>query len=67
MLKKRVKMGEDEKERLTLVLHQRQMGLSDENIREMENAYHQKGRDYPSQMPFPYHVQPIQPNLHESK
>ncbi|PIA47575.1 hypothetical protein AQUCO_01400308v1 [Aquilegia coerulea] len=37
------------------------------NDREMENGYHQKGRDYPAQMPFTFRVQPIQPNLQESK
>jgi MADS-box transcription factor len=38
----------------------------EENAMEMENAYHhQRVRDYNSQVPLAFRVQPIQPNLQE--
>ncbi|EEF42094.1 agamous-like MADS-box protein MADS9 [Ricinus communis] len=43
--------------------HQLQMETK-QNMREMENPYHQQRvRDYNSQVPFAFRVQPIQPNL----
>nr|ALK01328.2 pistillata [Mercurialis annua] len=64
-MKKNEKMLEDENKRLSFILQQQEMAM-EENVREMENPYHQQRvRDYNSQMPFAFRVQPIQPNLQE--
>ena len=45
---------------------QQQEMAMEESAMEMENAYHQQRvRDYNSQVPFAFRVQPIQPNLQE--
>jgi len=45
---------------------QQQEMAMEENAMEMENAYHQQRvRDYNSQVPLAFRVQPIQPNLQE--
>ncbi|PIA47574.1 hypothetical protein AQUCO_01400308v1 [Aquilegia coerulea] len=64
MMRKNTGLLEEENKRLSYHLHSLEIGGND---REMENGYHQKGRDYPAQMPFTFRVQPIQPNLQESK
>ncbi|XP_042479395.1 agamous-like MADS-box protein MADS9 isoform X2 [Macadamia integrifolia] len=59
---------EEENKRLTYILHQQQMAMDGGCVREMENDYHHRGRDYHhSQMPFAFRVQPNQPNLQEAK
>ncbi|KAG8660514.1 agamous-like MADS-box protein MADS9 [Manihot esculenta] len=56
---------EDMNKRLRFFWQQQEMAM-EENVREMENPYHQQRvRDYNSQMPFAFRVQPIQPNLQE--
>nr|ALF08451.1 PISTILLATA-like protein [Thalictrum thalictroides] len=62
MMTKNTSMLEEENKRLSYHLHSLEIGGND---RDMENGYHQKGRDYPAQMPFTFRVQPIQPNLQE--
>ncbi|KAK1277817.1 MADS-box transcription factor 2 [Acorus gramineus] len=44
---------------------QQQLTISG-NVREMENGYHEKEREYPSQMSLGFRVQPFQPNLQET-
>ncbi|KAJ4967292.1 hypothetical protein NE237_019141 [Protea cynaroides] len=67
MLKKNERMLEEENKRLTYILHHQQIAM-DGCVREMQNDYHPKGRDYHhSQMPFAFRVQPNQPNLQEAK
>ncbi|XP_011002439.1 PREDICTED: floral homeotic protein PMADS 2-like isoform X2 [Populus euphratica] len=64
MLEQNEKMLDEEFKRLQFVLQQ-EMAMG-ENAMEMENAYHQQRvRDYNSQVPFAFRVQPIQPNLQE--
>ncbi|KAL7246189.1 hypothetical protein ACSBR2_001339 [Camellia fascicularis] len=60
---KQKKMLEEENKHLNFMLHQQEMNM--ESTREMENGYHQRVRDFQSQMPFAFRVQPIQPNLQE--
>ncbi|PSS31879.1 Floral homeotic protein like [Actinidia chinensis var. chinensis] len=62
MMKKNEKMLEDENKHLNFMLHQQGMTMES---RDMENGYHQRVRDYQHQMPFAFHVQPIQPNLQD--
>nr|ADM72972.1 PISTILLATA-like protein 5 [Platanus x hispanica] len=57
---------EEENKHLSYMLHHQEMAMSG-NTRAMENEYHQKERDYHSQMPFNFRVQPIQPNLQVTK
>ncbi|XP_012078322.1 agamous-like MADS-box protein MADS9 [Jatropha curcas] len=65
MMKKNEKILEEENKRLSFILQQQEMAI-EENVRELENPYHQhRVRDYSSQMPFAFRVQPIQPNLQE--
>lgn len=45
--------------------HQQDVDLSS-GMREMELGYHQ-GRDFTSQMPFTFRLQPSHPNLQEDK
>nr|BAU88527.1 GLOBOSA-like gene [Tricyrtis sp. Shinonome] len=66
MLKKNEKMLEEENERLTYILHHQHLSM-DGNVREMDVGYHQRERDFNSQMPMAFRVQPIQPNLQENK
>ncbi|GMP46788.1 hypothetical protein CsSME_00014823 [Camellia sinensis var. sinensis] len=63
MMEKNKKMLEEENKHLNFMLHQQEMNM--ESSREMENGYHQRVRDFQSQMPFAFRVQPIQPNLQE--
>ncbi|KAI8014968.1 Agamous-like MADS-box protein MADS9 [Camellia lanceoleosa] len=63
MMEKNKKMLEEENNHLNFMLHQQEMNM--ESSREMENGYHQRVRDFQSQMPFAFRVQPIQPNLQE--
>lgn len=44
---------------------EQQQRMAVEGAREVENGFNQSGRDFNSQMPFSYRVQPMQPNLHE--
>ncbi|XP_022941442.1 floral homeotic protein PMADS 2-like isoform X2 [Cucurbita moschata] len=45
--------------------YQKEMEAMGECVREMDNGYNQRMRDFNSQMPFAFRVQPIQPNLQE--
>nr|QQP63971.1 MADS-domain transcription factor [Camellia japonica] len=63
MMEKNKKTLEEENKHLNFMLHQQEMNM--ESSREMENGYHQRVRDFQSQMPFAFLVQPIQPNLQE--
>ncbi|XP_011027463.1 PREDICTED: floral homeotic protein PMADS 2-like isoform X2 [Populus euphratica] len=65
MLEQNEKILDEEFKHLQFVLQQQEMAM-EENAMEMENAYHQQRvRDYNSQVPFAFRVQPIQPNLQE--
>ncbi|KAA8546451.1 hypothetical protein F0562_002810 [Nyssa sinensis] len=64
MKTKNDKMLEEENKHLKYILHQQEMALNG-NLRDLENGYHQKVRDFQPQMPFAFRVQPIQPNLQE--
>uniref|UniRef100_Q1W5B7 MADS box protein n=3 Tax=Lilium TaxID=4688 RepID=Q1W5B7_LILLO len=66
MLKKNERILEEDNKRLTYILHHQQLAM-DENMRNLEFAYHHKDGDFGSQMPMAFRVQPIQPNLHEDK
>uniref|UniRef100_A0A5B6Z3L3 Putative MADS-domain transcription factor n=3 Tax=Davidia involucrata TaxID=16924 RepID=A0A5B6Z3L3_DAVIN len=55
-------MLEEENEHLKYMLQE--MTLNG-NVRDMENGYHQRERDFQPQMPFAFRVQPNQPNLQE--
>ncbi|KAK1316915.1 MADS-box transcription factor 2 [Acorus calamus] len=48
------------------VFQQQQQLTINGNVREMENGYHEKEREYPSQMSLGFRVQPFQPNLQET-
>ncbi|XP_043719375.1 agamous-like MADS-box protein MADS9 isoform X3 [Telopea speciosissima] len=68
MLKKNERILEEENKRLNYILQHHQQMAMDGCVREVENDYHHRGRDYHhSQMPFTFRVQPIQPNLQEAK
>ncbi|KAF3974022.1 hypothetical protein ACB098_12G115900 [Castanea mollissima] len=60
---KNTEMLEEENKHLTLVLHQQEMAM--EANRDMNDEYQLRVREYNSQMPFAFRVQPIQPNLQE--
>ncbi|KAH8515846.1 hypothetical protein H0E87_004321 [Populus deltoides] len=65
MLEQNEKILDEEFKHLQFVLQQQEMAM-EENAMEMENAYHQQRvRDYNSQVPLAFRVQPIQPNLQE--
>ncbi|KAJ6939197.1 agamous-like MADS-box protein MADS9 [Populus alba x Populus x berolinensis] len=65
MLEQNEKILDEEFKHLQFVLQQQEMAMA-ENAMEMENAYRQQRvRDYNSQVPFAFRVQPIQPNLQE--
>nr|UXR27448.1 MADS transcription factor PI1 [Staphisagria picta] len=63
------RMLEEENKHLNYILqHQKQQQMQmNGNARDMENEYNQNGRDYPSQMPFTFRAQPMQPNLQENQ
>nr|AAT46101.1 PISTILLATA-like protein [Akebia trifoliata] len=68
MLKKNERYLEEENKHLRCILHHQQIEIEGNMRMEMENGYNtQKGRDYPSQMPFAFRAQPMQPNLQENK
>ncbi|KAK9945901.1 hypothetical protein M0R45_011391 [Rubus argutus] len=55
---------EEENKRLAYELHKGRK--TEENMRDMEDAYHQRLGNYNNtQIPFAFRVQPIQPNLHD--
>ncbi|XP_062160249.1 uncharacterized protein LOC133867485 isoform X2 [Alnus glutinosa] len=62
MTKKNVKILEEENEALNFVLQQQEMAMEAAS-REMDDDYEQRVRDYDSQMPLAFRVQPVQPNL----
>ncbi|KAJ7959178.1 MADS box transcription factor [Quillaja saponaria] len=70
MAKKSLKMLEEANNELSYKLsssglaEQYQQQMTMECARDMGNGYHH-GRDYNSQIPFAFRVQPIQPNLQE--
>ena len=45
--------------------YQKEMVAMGDSVREMDIGYNQRMRDFNSQMPFAFRVQPIQPNLQE--
>ncbi|KAK1292506.1 MADS-box transcription factor 2 [Acorus calamus] len=63
-LKVKNKSLEEKNESLSFVLQQ-QLTING-NVREMENGYHEKEREYPSQISLGFRVQPFQPNLQET-
>nr|WAA27639.1 PISTILLATA-like protein 1 [Ilex verticillata] len=65
MMKRNEQILEEENQELMNVLHQQEMAAMDANVRECHGGYHQRVRDYQTQMPFAFRVQPIQPNLQE--
>ncbi|KAA8538400.1 hypothetical protein F0562_028054 [Nyssa sinensis] len=65
MIKKHDKMLEEENKHLNYKLRWQQEMAMDGNLRDLENGYLQKVRDFQPQMPFAFRVQPIQPNLQE--
>ncbi|XP_066366338.1 MADS-box transcription factor 4-like isoform X2 [Miscanthus floridulus] len=68
MRKRNGKMLEDELRMLCFRMHQQAVDLSG-GMRELEIGYHQvqHDRDFTSQMPFTFRVQPNHPNLHEDE
>uniref|UniRef100_K9LYY1 GLO-like protein 1 n=1 Tax=Iris fulva TaxID=92176 RepID=K9LYY1_9ASPA len=66
MLKKNERLLEEENKRLTYILHHQQLAMEG-NMREFDMGYQQKDREFASQMPMAFRVQPIQPNLQENK
>nr|ACR16043.1 GLOBOSA-like MADS-box transcription factor [Hypoxis villosa] len=66
MMKKKGRLIEEENQKLTYMLHHQQLAMEG-NVRELEQDYQQKNREYASQMPISFRVQPIQPNLQEAK
>ncbi|RLN03248.1 MADS-box transcription factor 4-like [Panicum miliaceum] len=62
------KMLEDEHKLLSFRMHQQDVELSG-GMRELEIGYHQvqHDRDFTSQMPFTFRVQPSHPNLQEDE
>nr|QGR27129.1 PISTILLATA-like protein [Eriobotrya japonica] len=69
MMRDNGKALEDENKRLTYELHKQQEMKIEENVRNMENGYHQRQlgnyNTTQQQIPFAFRVQPIQPNLQE--
>ncbi|XP_077226086.1 agamous-like MADS-box protein MADS9 [Tasmannia lanceolata] len=63
MLKKNERTLEEENNHLTCILHNQQLA----NVREIENGHYQGGRDFSTQIPLSFRVQPIQPNLQQNK
>ncbi|OMO50357.1 Transcription factor, K-box [Corchorus capsularis] len=63
MARKNTKMLEEDNKQLNFFLNQQHIAL--ENAREQMDHGYQRGRDYNSQMPFAFRVQPMQPNLQE--
>ncbi|XP_059630222.1 agamous-like MADS-box protein MADS9 [Cornus florida] len=64
MMKKNEKMLEEEYKHLTYQLQKQEL-VMEGNLREMEDGFHQRLRDFQPQMPFSFRVQPIQPNLQD--
>ncbi|XP_008783315.1 agamous-like MADS-box protein MADS9 [Phoenix dactylifera] len=64
-LKKNERLLEEENKHLTYLLRHQELAM-DANVRELELGYPPKDRDFASQMPLAFHVQPIQPNLQEN-
>ncbi|XP_040997574.1 agamous-like MADS-box protein MADS9 [Juglans microcarpa x Juglans regia] len=65
MAKKNEKILEEENKHLNLILHQQEIAMGTIS-RDVADDYEQRViRDYNSQMPFAFRVQPIQPNLQE--
>ncbi|CDP11931.1 unnamed protein product [Coffea canephora] len=64
MIRKTGEMLEEENKQLQYIWHQQEMANMKGAIGERDDVY-QRVRDYPSQMPFAFRVQPMQPNLHE--
>ncbi|KAK6246283.1 hypothetical protein SCA6_009373 [Theobroma cacao] len=61
--RKNTKMLEEDNKQLNFIVNQQHIAY--ENAREqMDNGY-QRARDYNSQIPFAFRVQPMQPNLQE--
>nr|ABG90946.1 PI1 [Streptochaeta angustifolia] len=65
MLRRNEKMLEEENKLLAFRLHQQDVALTG-SMRDLELGYH-PGRDFASQMPITFHVQPSHPNLQEEK
>nr|CAD32764.1 PISTILLATA homologue [Betula pendula] len=63
--RKKDKILEEENKCLNFTLHQQQMAMEAASCRDVEDDYEQRVRDYNSQMPFAFRVQPIQPNLQD--
>ncbi|XP_028781550.1 floral homeotic protein GLOBOSA-like isoform X2 [Neltuma alba] len=55
------KILEEENRELNFILQR----LAMEGARELENGFDQSVREFHSQLPFAFRVQPMQPNLHE--
>ncbi|KAL6610245.1 hypothetical protein ACP70R_040214 [Stipagrostis hirtigluma subsp. patula] len=68
MYRRNGKMLEDEHNLLALRVHQQDVELSG-GMRELDIGYHQvhHDRDFTSQMPFTFRVQPSHPNLQEDE
>nr|AAT99429.1 PI-like MADS-box protein [Alpinia hainanensis] len=64
MHKKNEKLLEEENKQLTYMLHHQQLAM-DGSVQGLELGY--KDREFAPQMTLAFRVQPIQPNLHESK
>ncbi|XP_042470878.1 MADS-box transcription factor 2-like [Zingiber officinale] len=64
MHKKNEKLLEEENKQLTYMLHHQQLAM-DGSVQGLELGY--KDREFAPQMTMAFRVQPIQPNLHESK
>lgn len=56
---------EEENRQLQYFWHQQELASMKNAVEESEDVYHERIREYQSQMPFAFRVQPMQPNLHE--
>nr|ALM95516.1 PISTILLATA-like protein 2 [Nigella damascena] len=65
VMKKNGRMLEEENKHLNYILLKTQQMEIHGNARDLENEYQHNRRDYPSTIPFAFHIQPIQPNLQE--
>ncbi|KAL3504285.1 hypothetical protein ACH5RR_034126 [Cinchona calisaya] len=67
MMRKNGQMLEEENKQLQYICHQQEMASMKAGVGDpqSDDVYVQRVRDYQSQMPFAFRVQPMQPNLHE--
>nr|BBH96240.1 MADS-box transcription factor [Muscari armeniacum] len=65
MLKKKERLLDEDNKRLNYILHHQQLAMEG-NMREMDIIHRQNDREFATQMPMVFRVQPIQPNLQDN-